>query len=394
MIAEIDSKGLVPDVNRANNVAASTSPINVALPDAPLGQTVSGTIADGQDIYYQVTVPAGDDLAINASYASLQGGELYVGYQTVPTSSTYLASSVSPTQTTQQVVIPDTQAGTYYVLLQGDTGSTGGQPFTLTTASLPLQVTGVSPAQAGNSGTTTLTIQGAEFTAGATVSLVPHGGGSSIVASAVTFQGSTTLFAQFDLAGATAGSYDVVVTDNAQKATEPVGVHGDEQRQPGPHRLQPERAVDLAPRPHRLPDAHVQQRWRVECAGAALRRLGHERECHDRAAGRRRASRARAFRFSASRTRDRPARCRRAIKGTILIPYESTTLAHGASINFRLQVMTGDNTPMDWSSLESSLQPSYMSAAAWSAGLREPDCRLRFDDRESTSLLSTTRPPI
>ena len=79
-------------------------------------------------------MPAGDDLAITAAFAALQGGELYVGYQSVPTSSAYLASSTSPTQTTQQVVIPDTQAGTYYVLLQGDTGSTGGQPFTLTTA--------------------------------------------------------------------------------------------------------------------------------------------------------------------------------------------------------------------------------------------------------------------
>jgi len=39
----------------------------------------------------------------------------------------------------------------------------------------------------------------------------------------------------------------------------------------------------------------------------------------------------------------------------------------GASINFSLQVMTGDSTPMDWSSLELSLQPSYMSATAWSA---------------------------
>jgi YD repeat-containing protein len=54
-------------------------------------------------------------------------------------------------------------------------------------------------------------------------------------------------------------------------------------------------------------------------------------------------------------------------QGTLLIPYESTTLVAGASINFSLQVMTGDSTPMNWSSLESSLQPSYMSATAWKA---------------------------
>ena len=81
-------------------------------------------------------------------------------------------------------MIPDTQAGTYYILVQGDTGSGSGQPFTLSAQALPLQVTGVGPVQAGNGGTTTLTIQGAEFTSAATVSLVPHGGGTSIAAAA------------------------------------------------------------------------------------------------------------------------------------------------------------------------------------------------------------------
>ena len=79
---------------------------------------------------------------------------------------------------TQQVVIPDTQAGTYYVLLQGDTGSTGGKVFTLSAQTLPLQVSSASPSQAGNTGTTTLTVEGAEFTARTIVSLEPHGGGS------------------------------------------------------------------------------------------------------------------------------------------------------------------------------------------------------------------------
>jgi hypothetical protein len=276
LIAEIDSEGLVPDVNRANNVAASSNPINVALTSATLGQTVPGTIDNGQDVYYQITVPAGQDLAIDASFAALQGGELYVGYQRVPTSSSYIASSTSATQLTQQVVIPDTQVGTYFILLQGDTGSTGGKPFTLSTKSLPLQVTGVSPASAGNSGTTTLTIQGAEFTSGTSVKLVPHGGGTSIAASAVTFQGSTTLFAQFTLAGAAAGNYDVMVSDGAQKATEPSAFSRHAKREPRPHRVQPECAVDLAPWPHRLPDAHKQQRRRCKRSLAAVRRLGHQ----------------------------------------------------------------------------------------------------------------------
>ena len=54
-------------------------------------------------------------------------------------------------------------------------------------------------------------------------------------------------------------------------------------------------------------------------------------------------------------------------QGTMEIPYESTTLAKGASINFGLQVLTGDSTPMNWSSLESGLQPTYIPDSAWPA---------------------------
>ena len=54
-------------------------------------------------------------------------------------------------------------------------------------------------------------------------------------------------------------------------------------------------------------------------------------------------------------------------QGTIEIPYESTTLAPGAQISFSLQVLTGDSTPMNWSALESSLQPSYIPNGAWPA---------------------------
>ena len=106
-----DSLGLVPELNRTSTELASTNPVQVTIPSLTLGSPVSGTIANGQDVYYQLDLPAGQDVEISAGLAALQGGELYVGYQSVPTTSTYEASSTSPTQIDQQVVIPDTQAG-------------------------------------------------------------------------------------------------------------------------------------------------------------------------------------------------------------------------------------------------------------------------------------------
>ena len=221
VIVLADSQGLVPELNRTNTELHSTYPVQVTLPVLTLASPISRTIASGQSLYYQISLSAGQDVSISANFAALQGGELYVGYQSIPSSSTNLVSSTSPTQTTQQVVIPDTQAGMYDILLVGDTGSGAGQPFTLSAKTLPLQVTSASPSQAGNSGTTTLTIQGAEFTSGTTVTLTPHGGGTAIAASHVTFQGSTTLFAQFNLTGTAPGSYDVIVTSGGQHATDP-----------------------------------------------------------------------------------------------------------------------------------------------------------------------------
>ncbi len=366
VIGEIDSKGLVPDVDRANDVAASSNPINVAIPSATLGESVSGTIDNGQDAFYQITVPAGQDLAIDASFAALQGGELYVGYQSVPTTSTYLASSTSATQITQQVVIPETQAGVYDILLHGDTGSTGGKPFTLSTVSLPLQVSDVSPMAAGNAGTTTLTIQGAEFTASAAVSLVPHAGGKPIAATQVTFQGSTTVFARFNLAGAEAGGYDVVVTDGAQKATEPSAFTVTSNASPG--QISYNLSVPLVSRPGRI--AYLTLTYSNDGGSNALAPLFVVSVTSDNATiglpgetsfvGS-------SIQVLGIESTGPAGTLPPGYQGTLLIPYESTTLVTGASIKFSLQVMTGDGTPMNWSSLESTLQPSYMSSAAWSA---------------------------
>ncbi len=314
-----DSQGLVPELNRTNTELASTNPVQVSVPSLAIGSPVSGMIADGQDLYYQINLSAGEDVAISAGLAALDAGELYVGYQSIPTSSAYEESSTSPTQTTQTVVIPDTQAGDYYILLTGDTGSGSGEPFTLSATALPLQVTGVSPAQAGNSGTTTLTIEGAEFTAGTTVSLVPHGGGAAIAASEVTFQSSTTLFAQFNLAGAAAGAYDVDVTSGGQEATDPSAFTITSSTTPG--QITYNLSVPSISRPGRI--AYLTLTYGNDGGSDAPRR---SLSCRSRATMPRSDCRARpaspdrACSFSASKTPGRPARCRPDIRAQFRSP--------------------------------------------------------------------------
>jgi hypothetical protein len=73
-------------------------------------------------------------------------------------------------------------------------------------------VTGISPNSGGNESVVAVTINGANFQAGATV-LLRRAGYSDIVATGVTFASAAQITCQFDLAGAEPGSWDVVVTN-------------------------------------------------------------------------------------------------------------------------------------------------------------------------------------
>ena len=66
-----DSQGSVPDTNRSNNTAASNNPIQVSVPTLPANGSTSGTIAAGQEMLYQLTLPAGQDvqITVNSSIA-------------------------------------------------------------------------------------------------------------------------------------------------------------------------------------------------------------------------------------------------------------------------------------------------------------------------------------
>src|SRR5262249_2660627 len=54
-----DSGLQVPDVDRSNAIMAAAPPFSVRAPLLTIGTPVTGTIADGQDLYYRLNVPPG-----------------------------------------------------------------------------------------------------------------------------------------------------------------------------------------------------------------------------------------------------------------------------------------------------------------------------------------------
>src|SRR5207248_2238888 len=75
IIVVADSRGLVPDINRSNNVGVSPNLIHVNVPLLTIGTPVTATLVDGQDIYYRVVVPPNQSLTMSAVFAVAREAE-------------------------------------------------------------------------------------------------------------------------------------------------------------------------------------------------------------------------------------------------------------------------------------------------------------------------------
>jgi len=236
-LVETDSGGQVPDVNRANNVLASTTTVNVGFNTLQLGGSVSGTIAAGQHVFLEIDLSPGQDVQISVSTGNQNAPDLYIGYQSVPSQSNFLQSALAVNQSEESTLLKSTQAGTYFILLDGGQGVGSGTSFTLTAQQLPFGITGVSPNSAAVGGVAvqagvpvssfnsafagspvTVAVSGHCFSPNTTASLVQ--GSVKVPAGNVFIVNTDTLAATFDNIPR-AGAYDVVVSDQGQTATLP-----------------------------------------------------------------------------------------------------------------------------------------------------------------------------
>ncbi len=222
-----------PELTQANNLSASLTQTSIDVPALTLGTPTTGTLAQTQSAYYKVDVTAGQTLKVNlTSQAATSSNELYVSFGSIPTRGHYDLRFSSPAAN-QQIAIPSTQAGTYYVFVYGAAVPSGPEQFALTAAIVPFSITGVNPATVGNAGKATIEIDGARFDRATTFQLVGPGG-VVVPASASYTQDSATAFITFDLTGKPLGSYQAVAItstgtqthlDGALTVTQGVGGH-------------------------------------------------------------------------------------------------------------------------------------------------------------------------
>ncbi len=183
VVVVLDAGLSTSDSHRANNAGASAA-ITETIPTLTVGSNVSDTLAPGQQRLYKVTLAAGSDIRISASFPRPQVSDIEISHGALPTPATaQFSAPVNGVNGVASTVIASPQPGTYYVLLTGQPTFTGPQAFTLSASVVPPGATSISPSTLGTGGVS-VTIKGSGFTGSAAVQLVT--GGGTVVANADT----------------------------------------------------------------------------------------------------------------------------------------------------------------------------------------------------------------
>ena len=208
----------------ANNRLVSGSTMQVSVPEMMVASPLDTTLSSGQERLYKVSVAAGETLRVSLDSTATKGAnELFIRYGDIPTGFAFDASYTNPVSPDQEVLIPSTQAGDYYILVKSRQGQTD-TPVTLRADLLPLAITSITPDQGGTGDDAhrwvTVDIYGARFQPGALVKL-SRPGVFEIEPERWQVLDATHIQAVFDTRTVPHGLYDVVVTNpDGQRVTE------------------------------------------------------------------------------------------------------------------------------------------------------------------------------
>ncbi|MCC7349479.1 MAG: hypothetical protein IT446_02825 [Phycisphaerales bacterium] len=360
IIVLADSRGLVSDSDRTNNFGISSGTTAVSLPALSIGSQTQGTVDVGQNVYYSLSLQAGQDVLLNTNFTVGRQGQVYVRHGELPDTTHFDSTSADYTAIVQPVLIHANQTGRYFVLIHGIDEAAGGKAFDIIPSIVTAGPTSVTANHGSNLGTTTVTISGSGFNHNSTASLIL--GGTVRAASRVQWVDGNTLFATFDLTGLAEGAYDLQTTTDGASATladafivnaAPVG--NLDYTLTHPAFILAGRTVDLTleyinrgetdlPAPlfilstdngkFRLPDQTGFVEDHIEVLG-----INHSGPAGVLPPG---------------------------ARGTITIPFMPTVIGSHVKSNFTL-IQAPRNLTMDWSHLKEDLRPVGLSDEAWGA---------------------------
>lgn len=267
VVLRTDVYNAIPEASELNNVAASLASFSVEVPaidiaDGSGSANISTQLYNDstQSFYFGIDTEDGQTVALDAVWNFIYMGqynELFTGRNTQ--SSAYVALERIPSPfdydfaeqdllrssafngIPARLVIPRTEAGTYYVRVDvreldyptyydstsGNVYTPGSvEDFDLVATVLPFTITQVSPGRAGNSGRATFEVVASDFDVCTEAQLLLDG---QAVRSAENIhldpEDPSRAFITFDLAGVAPGNYELrVLSEDGEADTEPVQI--------------------------------------------------------------------------------------------------------------------------------------------------------------------------
>ncbi|HZL37246.1 MAG TPA: FG-GAP-like repeat-containing protein, partial [Tepidisphaeraceae bacterium] len=180
-----------------------------------LGAAYNGTWAgSGQAQLFTLPVTTADPMSIILSDpATADHTELYASFGAPPTRQTY-DYGVNGSGSSQSLLVPEANAGTWYVLVYGASIPSAPDGFSLVAKTADVFLSAATPAHSGTIVNTVFTLNGAGFNAYTAVQLV-GGDGSVFSPAQLTIASTSQINATFTAGSVPAGTYTIRVTSSS-----------------------------------------------------------------------------------------------------------------------------------------------------------------------------------
>ena len=240
-----DSRGLVPDANRSNNLATSVQTLDLKIAELPYNSPETFQLAREQEVFYRLEVPWGAEIVVDAQLTGQHQAEIYARRGEVP--KTYQSDVRAQSWNAELSRLTLKDGGTWYLMVRGKDTAIASEEITLLANAPQIEIRQLSPHFAHNLGSVTFTIEGQLLRANSRVAMVDESNGTSIEADLVTAIDGSTLAATFDLSGAIPGVHRIQVSNaDGSQASETLNIL--EGSEPGRLEFLAETNVEIRPR--------------------------------------------------------------------------------------------------------------------------------------------------
>ncbi|MBL9000655.1 MAG: hypothetical protein JNK25_05910 [Phycisphaerae bacterium] len=212
VVARTDVLNQVPETDEGNNAGVSATLVTVDASTLLMGIPQQVPLSSGQDRYFKFTGVEGRTVRLHAQHTQPATWlELYVRRGQVPTTGQFDYAYEIPARSSQEIIIPRGESGDYYSLVRATSGATGVGNVIMSLDEVPFSVAQVTPSVAGNAGTVTLTIRGAQFDELTTVRIADPATGRELEPLWQRRDSASRLLATFSLIGESPGLRDIML---------------------------------------------------------------------------------------------------------------------------------------------------------------------------------------